>query len=223
MKQISVLGDSISTFAGYNPQGYAVYYDKDMQRINGLRSVDDTWWAKVIRRMDARLCVNNSYSGSRVTGEAFPACASGERLQTLGTGQCDPDMILIYSGFNDFAGGVELISSLDAFGFEDSYDAMLRTVKRNYPSAGIVCGTLMRTEVKGRSDWRFPEYWAGAGLEEYNNSIRWVAQENQCFLADLGRGMERVETLDGAHPTVRGHDTIAARWIECLGEAGLLR
>lgn len=222
MKLVSILGDSVSTFEGYNPEGYTVYYDKAMNEKNGLRSVSDTWWARVNESLDAQLCVNNSYSGSKVTGELFPAGASEERLQNLGTERSDPDLILVYMGFNDFAGGVELISSLDRFGFEDSYDVMLRSLKRNYPSAKIVCGTLMRTVVEGRKDWEFPEYGAGISLEEYNDTIRMVAQDNQCYLADLSRGTREYETLDGFHPSARGHHTIAERWIECLGGLGLL-
>lgn len=71
-------------------------------------------------------------------------------------------------------------------------------------------------KIKGEPLWQFPEYWAGIGLEDYNNVIRWVAQENHCALADLGRGPERYETLDGAHPTVQGHRAIAEKWISCL-------
>lgn len=42
MKKISVLGDSISTFEGYNPAGYEVFYDNIVSHNNGLSSVDDT-------------------------------------------------------------------------------------------------------------------------------------------------------------------------------------
>ena len=35
MKSVSILGDSISTFEGCNPHGYAVFYDKEMQKIRG--------------------------------------------------------------------------------------------------------------------------------------------------------------------------------------------
>lgn len=222
MRLVTILGDSISTFSGYNPRDYAVYYDKNMQAQNGLKSVDDTWWARVIHSMRAGLCVNNSYSGSRVTGEAFPAGASEERLRNLGTEQNDPDLILIYMGLNDFAGGVDLISSLDSFGFEDSYDIMLKTIKNNYPSAIIVCGTLMPTTVKGRNTPELSGNAAGIGLEEYNETIRLMAQENHCYLADLARGVEKCDTLDGFHPTARGHSAIAGKWIGCLGCLDLL-
>jgi lysophospholipase L1-like esterase len=193
-----------------------------MQKVNGLNSVSDTWWDMVIKSMHARLCVNNSYSGSRVTGDSFPAAACEERLQNLGTQEAHPDYILIYAGFNDFAGGAELISSLDTYGFEDSYDQVLRTIRQNYPSARPVCSTLMRTRVRGNHSWQFPEYWAGIGLEDYNNVIRWVAQENHCDLADLARSNVRYETLDGAHPTAQGHREIAVNWIKCMADLGIL-
>ena len=223
MKLVSILGDSVSTFQGTNPRGYSVFYDTSMQRVNGLNSGSDTWWDRVITSMNARLCVNNSYSGSRVTGDCFPAAACEERLQNLGTQGEQPDYILIYAGFNDFAGGAELISSLDTYGFEDSYDQMLRTIRQNYPSARTVCATLMRTRVRGDHNWQFPEYWAGIGLEDYNNVIRWTAQENRCDLADLARSSVRYETLDGAHPTAQGHREIAENWIRCLADLGILQ
>ncbi len=220
MKLVSILGDSVSTFQGYNPRGYSVFYDAQMQRVNGLNSVSDTWWDMVISSMNARLCVNNSYSGSKVTGDSFPAAACEERLQNLGSRESAPDYILIYAGFNDFASGTELISSLDTYGFEDSYDQVLRTIRQNYPSAKTICATLMRTRVRGDRSWQFPEYWAGISLEDYNNVIRWAAQENHCYLADLGRTDSRYETLDGAHPTARGHWEIAVTWMKYLTDLG---
>ena len=44
--RVSILGDSISTFKGYNPPGYFVYYDEITQEQNKLRNVYGTWWAK---------------------------------------------------------------------------------------------------------------------------------------------------------------------------------
>ena len=73
MRMVSIVGDSVSTFEGYNPQGYAVFYDREMQVRNELNSVYDTWWAKVNQALHAFLCVNNSYSGSKVSGKVFPA------------------------------------------------------------------------------------------------------------------------------------------------------
>ena len=43
MKSVSILGDSISTFEGFNPDGYAVFYTPASQEANGLNGVFDTW------------------------------------------------------------------------------------------------------------------------------------------------------------------------------------
>ena len=40
---ISIMGDSISTFESFNPEGYSVFYDSQMQYLNGLSSSEDTW------------------------------------------------------------------------------------------------------------------------------------------------------------------------------------
>ena len=96
MKFVSIMGDSISTFQGYNPPGYAVFYNKEMQMKNGLNTVYDTWWAKVNQSLHAYLCVNNSYSGSTVTGVAFPSGGSDQRCSGLHTQLYQPDMILVY-------------------------------------------------------------------------------------------------------------------------------
>ena len=107
MRLVSILGDSISTYSGYNPDGYAVFYNQEMQKKNGLRSVYDTWWAKANQAMSALLCVNNSYSSSKVTGLDFPASNSIKRLKNLQTEKYSPDIILVYMGFNDFGYGVQ--------------------------------------------------------------------------------------------------------------------
>ena len=69
VKFVSILGDSISTYSGYNPIGYKVFYDEYNSLRNDMTSVYDTWWAKVNQFINAYICVNNSYSGSKVAGE----------------------------------------------------------------------------------------------------------------------------------------------------------
>ncbi len=66
--KISIIGDSISTYPGYNPYNYPVYYKDDRAYDNEIRSVEDTWWKQVIDSVGGELCVNNSYSGSLVAG-----------------------------------------------------------------------------------------------------------------------------------------------------------
>ncbi len=229
MKLVSILGDSVSTFEGYNPEGYSVYYDKQMQERNQLNSVYDTWWAKVNQALHAFLCVNNSYSGSKVSGKSFPAGECDARIRSLRTADYSPDFILVYLGFNDFGAGIKVRSKKhlfhineDSHCFETAYETMLRSMKSYYPDAQIVCGTLMRTRVKDRDDWVFPECFSGIALEEYNDAIRKAVRKQDCYLADVSLSEERYETLDGSHPTAKGHSEIAHAWINALNNLGIL-
>lgn len=220
-KWVSIVGDSISTFEGYNPAGCSVFYDKTKQAYLGLNSVYDCWWAKVNQYLNAYLCINNSYSGSKVTGDVFPSASSRVRTSFLSTEKNLPDIILIYIGFNDFGNGVTVydnIFSHDKKGFYHSYRIMLQRIKRNYPNALIICATLMRGFIKNKPEWVFPEKYHGISLEEYNNAIRKAAKKEKILVVDLGSKNYYYETLDGTHPTVAGHLTMAKTWIECLRE-----
>lgn len=214
-KMVSILGDSISTFEGCNPSGYCVFYDKEMQSRNGLSSVYDTWWAQVIQELGADLCVNNSYSGSKVTGGNFPSASSDERVKSLHTVERAPDIILIYIGFNDFGNGVR-VKGMNCMSFESSYDTMLSKMKMRYPDPEVICGTLMKSTIRGEEKWEFPERFAGTYFEDYNDVIRKVCKKRNCIVADLENMGSRYETLDGSHPTIEGHKTIANSWISCL-------
>lgn len=222
----SILGDSISTCIAYNPPGYAVYYDTEMLRSNRLTSARDTWWGKVILTLQAGLCVNDSYSGSKVSGNAFPAAGSDARLLRLRSAERIPDVILIYAGFNDFASGIPIHGKSEAHGgadlntFSAAYDAMLQKIHRLYPDTKVICGTLMRTQIQGNPFWDFPESGMGYGLEEYNCAIRAAVEKNGCLLADLGALGARYETMDGSHPNAKGHQTLADAWLTCLNQLG---
>lgn len=229
MKLLSVLGDSISTFAGYNPEGYRVYYDNEMQQRNSLNSVYDTWWMRVSCALGTSLCVNNSYSGSCVSGPDFPAACCDERLKNLRTSAYTPDIILIYIGFNDFGQGVQidknypkLLSGRNVLYFKDAYEHMLVKIRKEYPRSTIVCGTLMRTKMRDREEWVFPESYMGVNFEDYNTAIRKVCKKQKCCLADIASLNLRYETLDGSHPTDIGHMTIAQAWIDCLQNLRLI-
>ena len=228
MRLASVLGDSISTFEGYTSPGYAVYYDRATRERNGLKSVYDVWWAAVIQAMGAYLGANDAFSGSRVTGTAFPAATDPRRIEGLTGAYGAPTDILVYLGMNDFGYGVPLRKKRSLFAgedltvFEDAYVHLLKALKQKYPEANIICGTVMRTSLRGRSEWQFPVNSRGLPIEDYNQVIRDAALRHRCPLADLGASSLRYETLDGTHPTAEGHRTLALAWIDCLGQMGLL-
>lgn len=83
-RRISILGDSISTFAGYTPEE-AVFYDSYVQWETGVKSVEDTWWMQVIKALDGELGTNHSLAGSMVSGNLSTSAMSYERIEKLGT------------------------------------------------------------------------------------------------------------------------------------------
>ena len=225
MRLVSIIGDSISTYEGFNPPGYEVFYKEEMLSDNEMNSVYDTWWAKVNQGLHALLCKNNSYSGSLVSGYSFPAACCEERTALLGNEWGYPDYILLYIGVNDFGNGVKISSgnktAPDNRYFEDAYISMLNAIRTNCPDSRIVCGTIMRTKMKDRENWVFPEEYFDIPLEEYNEAIRRAAAQCGCYLADLSKTGVRYETLDGTHPTAAGHAEIANTWIKELARLEL--
>ncbi len=222
---VSILGDSISTFPGYQPEGYAVYYDREKQIRNGINSAHDLWWARVIQGLGAELCVNNAYSGSRVTGTSPASGNSTERTHGLHTSEYRPDLILVYLGTNDWGYGVPLrnekpglLRTRDVGYFDSAYRCMLNRIIKYYPKARIACGTISRSYLRTDSSWVFPEAVGGTRYEKYNDIIRSVAQERKCILIDADARNIPYETLDGFHPTARGHATIADNWLSCFSE-----
>lgn len=158
--KISIIGDSISTYIGFNPYDYPVYYKDDRAYDNEIESVDDTWWKQVIDNVGGELCVNNSYSGSLVAGNYESSACSAERCSMLHTSDVTPDIILIYIGTNDrgFEVNVGIESPNDTQNFYGAYRAMLRQLKTNYPAAKIICATLLMGKLKDTVDLAYDRF-----------------------------------------------------------------
>lgn len=206
-RKISILGDSISTYKGNDSLDHSVYYKGEKAYENGISSVNDIWWKQVIDSLGGELCINNSYSGSFVFGNASCCACSKERC--AGLHDVDkPEIILIFMGTNDRGYGIELQK------FHEAYRIMLRRIKENYPDAKIVCATLLMGYRKdGKSRFN-----AESTVSEfdYNNAIRSAVEKENCLLADLALSGKCYETLDGCHPTKNGHSLIAKLWLDKL-------
>lgn len=213
--KISILGDSISTYEGYNPYGYPVYYKYDRIYDNEMESVDDTWWKRVIDFFGGELCVNNSFSGSLVAGEFESSGCSYERCSALHE-DIYPDLILIYMGTNDrgFESDIKMEEADNPKGFYGAYKIMLKKLKMNYPLAKIVCATLPMGRLKDKTV--IENYRLVKNSLLYNNIIRRAVREENCFLADIASFGELYETLDYSHPTKNGHKTLSELWINAL-------
>ncbi len=59
-KNISILGDSISTFEGISIPKEASYYDMGRKLISGVTSVSATWWGQVIEGLEQSFLCHTS-------------------------------------------------------------------------------------------------------------------------------------------------------------------
>ena len=175
----------------------------------------------MIEALQGDICVNNSYSGSKASGVDFPSASCDERLRGLKTEIQNPNLILVYIGYNDWGYGVPVKKKTGSF--EEGYKRILEGLKMLYPTSRIICGTLMRTSLKKEPSWKFPEEYAGISLSKYNDMIRKLCRDENVELADLEKKNIRYETLDGSHPTTLGHSQIAEAWIECCKELDRVR
>ena len=207
-KIISILGDSISTFKDYLPEGNATYYPQ-----NTVQTVADTWWMQLITELNANLGVNESWSGSYVSETAGNklAMASVERIQNLGSNGT-PDVILFFGGTNDIAfkrplGSFDPVSAPDqadltATSWEslaDAYVAAILRMQHYYPEAKII--SILPTINK--------TYYNNATLEQHNAVLRAICVHYGVEYVDLvAAGFTTAMLGDATHPNAMGMDFI---------------
>lgn len=157
-KIISILGDSISTFAGYIPEadGVNLKHRPRYPQDNLLTDVNDTWWMKLINTLGAKLGVNDSWAGSTVSNfrdhnekDFGPdaAMASQTRIRNLAANGT-PDLILFFGGTNDAGKMIEKgrfnpahklnLTSYKWDSFAEAYSETLLRLRYFYPDSEIV-------------------------------------------------------------------------------------
>ncbi len=220
-KYFSILGDSISTYEGYLPQGYPSYYCPEKSFDTGVYGARETWWGQVIDKLGGRLLVNNSYSGSYVC--KAPRCEIGSygcsdaRALGLDDGVY-PDHILIYIGTNDRGAGFRLYSEDkdDLSVIENAYRTMLLKIKGKYKDAEIWCLTLPITSCSRDRYFVFPKTQMGVDMREYGRLIRRAAKDMGCHIIELEDEGRCCDTVDGLHPNFAGMEYIANRVISAM-------
>jgi len=223
-KKISILGDSISTFSGYIPDGYGPYYP-----YGDINSVEKTWWYQLITENEMNLIKNASWSGSCVTGDststtnAFAGC-SDARINDLSNGTIKPDIIVIFIGINDFAltyhrelgdftGETAIPSEGTIETFSEAYGLMLKKVLTNYPTAKVFCCTLLETAREGYDTGENGTYPTinnnGVALCKFNERIKTITSNLGANIIDLHScGIHywnlSINTIDSLHPNTTG-------------------
>ena len=240
----SILGDSISTFEGCNPEGFNVFYEGERREATGVREVRDTWWAHVVDALGGELLANGSFSGSMVEGAGFPAGDSAERVAALACGGRVPDVIIVFIGINDYGWGgadaqaagrgnaLPVCLDVDALGaprepglapadaaerFGAAYSSMLARMRDAYPSAEVWCCTLCPGRVAGSNLSTFTYRLRGVPFDAYNDAIRAAARAHGCRVADVRAHRRDYEGLEGTHPTARGMRQFAAMVEQAMG------
>lgn len=229
-KNVSILGDSISTYAGHI-KSYCSPWFSDNRAGSDVR-VNTTWWMRTVNNFGLNLLVNNSWSGSMVRGTANAGLdyeneyqKSWVRSADLSDGSTKPDIIFVFMGTNDaFRSGTTFplgtISGGDAFftkleanaahpdpkNFVEAYTYMMYNMRKMYPNADIFVMNLPYTN-GDRTD--------RTKLTNYNGAMKTIAEHYGATMIDLytntGFSPDNSAgyTVDTTHPNAAGMAVIA--------------
>ncbi|MBQ3501654.1 MAG: SGNH/GDSL hydrolase family protein, partial [Oscillospiraceae bacterium] len=228
-KTLSILGASISTYAGTSNgaaadttnstiRNNAKYYPNNTVKDVAL---GDTWWMQFADDLGLRLLVNNSWSGGAILLErAGTVGAYVDRCVQLhdNTGENageDPDIIIIQKGFNDFSYGKSTLGTAEDINYEelileDGYAEpkttmeatviMLDKMTKRYPDAEIYMFSHFKRVKQSAADTEL--------MEKLNSSIETVCERYGIKVIDLYSVLGSVEFVgDGSlHPNRLGMD-----------------
>lgn len=132
-----VLGDSYSTYEGYVPEGHLCYYTINDERNTGVKSVEETWWHRLMTATGSTLLHNDSYSGSTICFTGYEKedytrisfCTRFENLYEQGLfAEHRVDTLLVFGGTNDnWCGAPVGELKFEGWTKEDMYSALPAT------------------------------------------------------------------------------------------------
>lgn len=136
----SILGDSISTFAGYVPSENELFYPRDGVDVT---HVEHTWWHLLSKRCNLSLIMNESYSGSRIsrTGlRPLSSCFQDEKRQSRLSG----DIIIVFGGTNDWGQADQPVTKAV---FSQAYEQMVSSMLARFTTSTLFfCTPVQRTD-----------------------------------------------------------------------------
>lgn len=211
MKNAIIFGDSYSTFAGYVPEGYAVYYDTKNTKGSGVTDVSETWWHMVMREAELELILNNSWSGSTIgyTGYGGYDCSGGSsfiyrlrKLKEVGFFEDNEiDVVFIFGGTNDSWSNAPLgeekygdWAESDLYSVLAALPYFLKQVKDTLPCAEIYC--LINTDIK----------------TEITDCLKTACEKYQITPVTF----DKIDKING-HPTEKGMTDIKNAVMRSLG------
>lgn len=229
-KTLSILGDSISTYGGFSDDpganatigGSRLFYPRWGMEVKP----EDTWWYQTVERLDMRLLVNNSWSGSCVLRSAHGAEGAyvSRCVQLHNNEGQEPDIIAVYLGTNDYYAYPDTLGTFADINFDllfgadaqpkttlEAYAVTLDKIQKRYPNAEVYCFTLL------------PLADSEIQPTAFNEDIKALAEHFGCFwvdLSDCGISSESawVHMGDALHPEVCGMDAITAAFVSAILE-----
>ena len=204
-KTVSILGDSISTYKGYVPDGYSCFYPYPTA---DLADVNQTWWMQVINKLGMKLLKNNSYSGTCVSsGTGSYSTVEDNRLKELLFGTEAPDIIIIFMGSNDCGSAYVKDET-----FKSSYKVMLDKIKVLCPNSEIFIMTLPPSML-----------YKEANRVNYNKVIRDYANEYELPIVEMDNTYNGEDCtnflVDSAHQNFAGMTKLAEAVIKGMLES----
>ncbi|MBQ8494342.1 MAG: hypothetical protein IJ465_01145 [Clostridia bacterium] len=208
-----IFGDSYSTFKGYVPDGYSVYYSENKRPETDVTDVTETWWYQVITEAQFELVLNDSWSGSTIgyTGYNGTDCSQSSsfiyRLRQLIAQdffkQQEISTVFVFGGTNDSWSNAPLgnahgndFEENNLYGVLPAIAFFFQLLKKTLPHADVYC--LINDELK----------------PEISNALL-AGCEKHGFTAVTP---EHIDKRHG-HPTVQGMKDIAAAVLAAIKQA----
>ena len=211
---LGILGDSISTYKGYIPNGFVHFPYYASSDDGGMITLEQTWWRITQQTLGCRLGINNSYSGTCVMNE-YGYTTSAENISRLQHStrfdNLPPDIMIIYMGNND-----ALVQNLNTANFEKSYRNMLNNLYTLYPNIQLFLGTLSYEKYFVGKDYYEEHVLVTA---EVNRIIQSLANEYNLPIIDFATAYSDSSYLfDKIHPNVLGMKALANVAIDAISK-----
>ncbi len=213
----SIIGDSISTLQGYNPEGYPVFYSERSPSFY----INSPWWQQFSESSSWHLLTNSSYSGSTVSKYSVVESSwffSTARLADLSKNGL-PDYIFIFGGTNDWARSVvfEGREPFDSTSFVGAYRYLVQKLQKTYPSTKIICLSILPRDTgiieANKARWT---------INDANTMISSICSDYSCRFVDLTNcgllNNTNRFTYDGLHPNASGMTLISQCIVKQLND-----
>ena len=189
-----------SYYGGENQFYYPLY-------SSTIKTVDLTWWYKLLKNTKMELGINNSWSGSCASGSGSSAGQNDGRIFTIDDNGM-PDVVIIYLGTNDCASGV----STEEFG--RAIETMITKI-RNLGETKILITTLGYSAYKGAS-------YKEETRISYNERIREIADTYNCGIVPLDDYIVNDNYMiylgDNLHYNAKGADLLSKIFEKSINE-----